>query len=158
MHEHKQETIDFQSSMAWSEQRSDTLVIHCSDHRFQPHFDELLHKMLQVQSFDRLVVPGGPHFLVAASILPKFEWAGRRWLKYLVKNHGVRQLICLAHDNCGWYRDISVGSLTIPLLRERQLADLRKIPASLGEYFPGMGVRVFYGWPDSGRVNFSEIK
>ena len=150
--------IDFESSVPWSKQRPDTLVIHCSDHRYQRQFDELVEKHLGCTEFDRLVVPGGPHFLMAASALPKFEWAGRRWLKYLVKNHQIRTLILIAHDDCGWYKDISVGPFTIPLLRERQLADLRKMPHAISENLPDVAVHLYFARPnEAGVVEFVEV-
>ncbi|HUW34578.1 MAG TPA: carbonic anhydrase [Planctomycetota bacterium] len=153
------EPIAFEAATPWPQPKADTLVIQCSDHRFQAQFDDFLWNGLGLQSFDRLVVPGGPQFLMAAAALPKFEWAGRRWLKFLVKHHGLRRLILVAHDDCGWYKDISVGSIAIPLLRERQIADLRKTPQMVHELVPNVECRLFFAKPnDAGRVQFIEIK
>ena len=151
------EVVEFESTMPWPQPATDALVVHCSDHRFQAHFDDFLRSGLHLATFDRLVIPGGPQFLLAP--LPKFEWAGRRWLNFLVKHHGIRQLILLAHEDCGWYKDLSVGSITIPLLKEHQITDLRKMPAILRELAPSVSVRLFYARPSrNNRVEFVEVK
>ena len=118
--------MPYQTKLPWREEETETLIIHCSDHRFQAHIDEFIREEVKRKSFDRLVFPGGPQFLLASTFLPKFEWAGRRWVKYLIKQHGIKEVICIAHENCGWYRNMNVGSLSAPVLRDRQVEDLRK--------------------------------
>ena len=153
------EPFTYEAATPWPQPNADTLVVQCSDHRFQAQFDDFVWNGLGLQSCDRLVVPGGPAFLMATAVLPKFEWAGRRWLKFLVKNHHITRLILLAHDDCGWYRDITVGPIKIPLLRERQLGDLRKMPQIVHELVPNVECRLFFAKPnDAGRVQFIEMK
>ena len=133
----------FRSPLPWTHHGTETLVISCSDHRFQDHFDHFLKEGIKVDSFARFVLPGGPQFLLAADV-PMFEKAGRRWVKFMIRHAGFQQIICLAHEDCLWYRDISIGSLTIPLLKERQIGDLRKAKLVLQEMFPKVAVRMFY--------------
>ncbi len=150
--------MTYVSSLPWNQEKTDTLLIHCGDHRFQAHIDEFVRQGLHCMSFDRLVLPGGPQFLIAGSFLPKFEWAGRRWAKYLTKQHGIREIICIAHEDCGWYRNITVGNVTLPLLKERQINDLRKAREALREMFPEMKVELYYAQPSEKKaVEFIRI-
>ena len=133
----------FSSSLPWSGHSAETLVILCSDNRFQAHFDQFLKEGLKVDSFARLALPGGPQFLLAGD-LPMFEKAGRRWVKFLTRQLNIRKIICLAHEDCLWYREISVGPLAISLLKDRQMSDLRRVRLVLQEMFPKIAVRMFY--------------
>ena len=140
--EQKGETT-FRSPLPSTDQATETVVISCSDHRFQTHFDQFLREGLKIDSFARLALPGGPQFLLAAD-LPMFEKAGRRWVKFLTRGFNIRQIICLAHEDCLWYKEIIVGPLTISLLKDRQVGDLRKVRLVLQEMFPRVAVRMFY--------------
>jgi hypothetical protein len=133
----------FRSSLPWTGKATETVVISCSDHRFQAHFDQFIRDGLKIDSFGRFALPGGPQFLLAADV-PMFEKAGRRWVKFLTRNVGIQQIICLAHEDCLWYKDITVGHFTLPLLKERQMGDLRKARLVLQEMFPRVSVRIFY--------------
>ncbi len=150
----------FRSSLPWVNSKTETLVISCSDHRFQAHFDQFLKNGLKLDAFSRLTLPGGPQFLLAADV-PMFEKAGRRWTKFLTRHLEVQQIICLAHEDCTWYREISVGPLTLPLLKERQLGDLRRAKLVLREMFPKVAVRMFYAHLQEQKktlfVEFAEI-
>jgi len=150
--------IDFEGTLPWKEDRSESLVIHCSDHRYQSHFDEFIEKGLKLKSPTRLALPGGPQPLIGADYLPKFEWAGRRWVKFIVKLSDISQIICLAHLDCAWYQNITVGNLTVLQLKDRQISDLRKVREALQEMAPKIQVRMFFAQPNSrGRVEFMEI-
>ena len=140
--EQKRESM-FRSPLPFIERATETVVICCSDHRFQTHFDQFIKEGLKIDSFGRFALPGGPQFLLAADV-PMFEKAGRRWIKFLTRRVGIQQIICLAHEDCLWYQDITVGRFTLPLLKEHQIGDLRKARLILQEMFPKVSVRMFY--------------
>ena len=75
----------FRSSLPWTGKATETVVISCSDHRFQAHFDQFIKDGLKIDSFGRFALPGGPQFLLAADV-PMFEKAGRRWVKSVGNN------------------------------------------------------------------------
>jgi len=133
----------FRSPLPWSNRSTEALIISCSDHRFQMHFDAFLQKGLGLGSFSRFALPGGPQFLLAAD-MPMFEKAGRRWTKFLTRNLDIREIICLAHEDWLRYKNMTIRPLNIPLLKERQTADLRKARLVSQEMFPKVGVRMFY--------------
>src|SRR5215217_6894713 len=79
------------------------LAIYCSDGRFTEAVEELLHH-LGHKRLDTLTLPGGPGLLNpwAASVLE----AGQvmRSAQMLIKNHGITEVVLLAHAGCGHYK------------------------------------------------------
>jgi len=147
---------EFISPFPWKgESKADTLVIHCSDHRFQDHFGAFVDALPTEP--DVLAIPGGPHVLIAASYIEKFEWVGRRWVKFLLDSHNLRRIICVAHEDCGWYKNISIGGFTLPVLKDRQVSDLKKIKLVLHDMFPKVESEAWYVDVDGNHVRFFKI-
>ncbi len=148
---------EFVSPIPWKgEFKADTLVIHCSDHRFRDHFDAFI-EALPIEP-DVIAIPGGPHVLIAASYIQKFEWAGKRWVKFLRDYHDLHRIICIAHEDCTWYRNITVGNLTIPLMKDRQIEDLRRIRLALKDMFPKVETATWYADRIDNHVKFSKVE
>jgi hypothetical protein len=151
--------VVFTSTSPWIKtEKSQTLVIHCSEPTLQVQFEEFLREGLMIQQFDRLAVPGGPQFLLLASYIPKITWAGNHWLKFMVEKHNIKEIIALSHEDCSWYKELQIGPIKIPLLKERQLVDLGKINQVLRQSFPAVDTRLFHAreGPDQ-KVEFLEI-
>jgi hypothetical protein len=150
--------IKFESTLPWKEEKTETLVIHCSDHRYQNFFDEFISEGLGIISPARLVLPGGPQILIAGAHLPKFEWAMRQWMKFFTKGYGLKDVICIGHLDCAWYKNISIGNVPILQLKERQISDLKQIRVALQDMSSKIRVRLFYAEPDDKKkVEFWEI-
>jgi hypothetical protein len=113
---------------------SKPLVIHCSDPRYQPHFQEFLETGLGLAHYALIAVPGGAHCLTLSDFLPKFAWAGWRWVKVMENVAQPERIILIAHDDCRWY--VSMGFVSgAASLRERQVADLKTARKALAERF-----------------------
>ena len=124
----------FQSSAHGAGGESKPLVIHCSDPRYQPHFQEFLEKGLGLAHYALIAVPGGPQCLTLFEYLPKFGWAGWRWVKVMEEVARPERIILIAHDDCRWY--LTMGFVRdAERLRERQIADLKAAQAKLTERF-----------------------
>jgi len=109
-------------------------VIHCSDPRYQPHFQEFLQTGLGLAHYALIAVPGGPHCLTLSDYLPKFAWAGWRWVKVMERVAQPERIILIAHDDCRWY--VSMGFVSaMTRLRERQIEDLKTARTELVERF-----------------------
>lgn len=134
-------------------EQADTLVIHCSDPKYQAHFQEFLHKHVGLDSYELIAVPGGPQFLTLADYLPKFSWAGWRWVKFLVDVAHPSRAILIAHENCRWYRDMRFG-LGPEEQRIRPARDLTKVRREFRERFPGIAVECYTARLDGGHVLF----
>jgi len=151
---------DYVSEAKYEVGKPDTLIIRCSDHKLRVHFEEFLAYGLGLEenSYDLLVVPGGPQFFFSDdSAFPKYSWAGRNWLKFLVEKHGLKNIILMAHYDCGWYKFLSFGKQTPEILKAKQIDDLRRIPARIKEALPQVNVQMFYAQPEGGHVRFTEI-
>ncbi len=113
---------------------SKPLVIHCSDPRYQPHFQEFLDRGLNLGHYALIAVPGGPQFMTLAEYLPKFAWSGWRWLKFMERVASPERIILIAHEDCRWYVDM--GFAADPArLREKQVGDLRVVREAVRERF-----------------------
>jgi len=87
----------FNTHRPWNEQRPKTLVIACSDGRFQEEVDEFLQRHLAIDHYDRLYVPGGAGALVTSGT--EFIRADRflTECRFLIEGHGIERVILLFH-------------------------------------------------------------
>jgi hypothetical protein len=142
---------------------SPVLVVACSRGAYLAATREFLecHLGLREGGYHLLAVPGGPQLLVLSEHLPKFAWAGHRWVRFAVEKMGVARVVLVAHEGCLWYED----DRFVPSLRHRlahggtavehQRDDLRhaaeglralKLPFAIEAYFAALGT--------DGRVEF----
>ncbi len=134
--------------------RASTLVVYCSDHRFIPACDEFVEKMLGIADYDLIAVPGGPQFLAALDYLPKFAWAGSRWTKFLLEGHGLNRVVLIAHEGCGWYRQIHGSHAE---MESRQREDLRHAGDQLHRLLPGLRVEAYFAVLHDGQASFERV-
>ncbi len=137
-------------------ERAATVVVHCSDPRYQPHFHDFLRQHLKLDHYALVAVPGGSQFLTLAEYLPKFSWVGWRWFKFLVGITRPERFILIAHDDCLWYKD---GRFWSPAgdLRQQQVRDLAGVRAELAERFPAARVELYYARLHDGRAAFEAL-
>ena len=134
---------------------SKPLVIHCSDPRYQPHFQEFLETGLGLAHYALIAVPGGPHCLTLSDYLPKFAWAGWRWVKVMERVAQPERIILIAHDDCRWY--VSMGFVSGAMsLRERQIADLKTARKALAERF-STTVDLYYARLEADHAVFEKL-
>jgi hypothetical protein len=136
----------------------EALVIHCGDHRFQTSFREFLTEHLGLASYALLAVPGGAHFVPFPHIMPKFVDAGMRSLSFHIKNGKPRKLVLIGHDDCVFFKQRLQFFLEQPLMREKQLANLKLSRSALVQRFPGLPVELYYAdsQPD-GSIQFLSV-
>jgi hypothetical protein len=108
------------------------VVVHCSDPRYQPHFQDFLRNGLGLDHYALVAVPGGGQFLTLAEYLPKFSWVGWRWVKFVIDLTRPSRVILIAHDDCRWYLD-SRFAPDPARVRDKMLDDLRRVRAELAE-------------------------
>jgi len=135
---------------------ADAVVIHCSDPRYQHHFQEFLEKHLGLDNYGLLAVPGGHQFLTLVDYLPKFSWAGWRWVKFLMDIAKPRRVILIAHHDCLWYRD-GRFSLHRGDVRERQVQDLKRVQAAVAERFPEVAVELYFARLEGDQASFEPV-
>ena len=86
---------------------SAVLVVACSNSTYLAATREFLERHLGLPDggYQLLAVPGGPQLLVLSEHLPKFAWAGHRWVRFAVEKMGVTRVVLVAHEGCLWYED-----------------------------------------------------
>jgi hypothetical protein len=119
------------------------VAIHCSDPRYQPHFQDFLRKNLGIPNYALIAVPGGAQFLTLVDYLPKFSWVGWRWVKFVVDLTKPRRIILIGHDDCRWYLDFRFGH-DPARLREKVTADLKRARAGISERFRSASIELYW--------------
>jgi carbonic anhydrase len=124
---------------------TEVLVVHCSDHRFQAGHYEFLNLSLNLgENYDLLVLPGGAQALSLLEYLPKFAWAGWKWFRFLVDAHGLKRIILIAHQDCGWYKSLPQFLHSMADPRAKQEGDLLRIREVLLKENRELSVELYY--------------
>lgn len=134
--------------------KAKTLVVYCSDGRFVQFCDDFVEKTLKIEDYDLLAVPGGPQFLCALDYLPKFRWAGRRWLDFLIEKHVLERVVLISHQDCGWYKHLHGHEEP----EARQHEDLRRARSELLETLPRVRVEAYFVALHDGQPKFTVIE
>lgn len=163
------ETV-YRSAAPLEDKGSATLVISCSSNAYFPHVREFLdrHLGLPEGTYDWLAVPGGPQFLLLTEYLPKFAWAGHRWVKFLIERHHLKRAVLVTHEDCAWHDDermipallhrLGAGGAGSTSAREHQLDALRTMAQSVHELLPPVAVEAYFAGKDpSGAVEFLRV-
>ncbi len=150
----------YQSQAKLNDQPASALVVFCSDHRFQAGIHEFLSQGLRIaESYDLLVIPGGPQCLTLVEYLPKFSWAGWRWTRFLLEAHELKRLILIAHQDCGWYKELPSHLHESAEPRRRQEQDLIRAEAAIVKEFPHLSVESYYAsWDPSGSIKVESFQ
>ena len=105
---------------AVADPKPSAIVIHCSDPRFQPAFEEFVrgHLGLAVGEYIPIIVGGGAGVLGHPEQLPKeFKFLRERIEHYYKIFPTARRVILMNHEGCRYYQ--SLKSKTLALLGSR---------------------------------------
>jgi hypothetical protein len=134
----------YESSVPWNPNRPDTVIISCVDGRWREHIQAFTVEHLKADLHaDFLAVPGGIEPLTLFDLVPKDFNFFRRRLESVIEAHGTKRIVAVAHQDCAWYKTRTFLSMKIDL-RERQIADLRRVAARLRETFPNVTVETYF--------------
>ncbi len=143
------------SPPAFEAPHPDALAIYCSDGRFTDAVEDLLHSLGHAR-LDTLTLPGGPAlFEVRHSDFSGLETI-RKAATFLVRGHGIKHVVLLAHEACGYYRERNAG-LDSERIPAKQVADLRAAASWFNASHATVAVRQFYARVVEGRVVFEQI-
>ncbi len=157
----------FESSVPYTGEWGDALVIYCTDPRYRRQTHELLHDQLGLQHPAVITVPGG-----VAVLLPLVGIAHKLvkgWLDLLFAKHRPRRIVCVAHQDCAAYGaakhpvlNFLVKAATGHAMADLQQQHLRQAQTTLATWFPGIPVETYFAEvkaePDgSHRVAFTPV-
>lgn len=134
----------------------DLLAIHCSDPRYQPHFQEFLRSRTPAPEYALLALPGGPFSLAAEGPAAELSAACRRWVRFLSELMHPQRVILIAHEDCRWYQQpdlVAPGGGG----REHQVRDLLEVSRTLVAAFGIASVERYYARRDGDRVVFEAV-
>jgi hypothetical protein len=135
---------------------SAALVVHCSDPRYQRHFQDFLGKGLGLERYSLIAVPGGPQPLTLLDYLPKFSWAGWRWMNFMMDLSKPSRVILINHHDCRWYHDPRFGH-DLAKIEKRQVADLQQVRREILNRSGERRVELYYARLNGNQVAFESV-
>jgi hypothetical protein len=139
----------------FEEAHPEALSLYCSDGRFTRSVEALLHKLGHPR-LDTLTMPGGPGLLDADGARLSESSSVRRATSFLVQGHGIKTVILIAHEGCGYYRKRYRGRSPEELI-SIQIAELQKAASWLESAHPALRIECYYARPHKGRIAFSSV-
>jgi hypothetical protein len=140
-------------SVELNEEIGPTVLIHCSEDRFAPAFNEFRnHLDIETPS---LPIPGGP-FIIARlpAELPEGMANVQRSVVEILKRHSPSRVIFVAHRDCLVYDTVSAWQNKLHEVKNRQVLDLEAATAVIREWFPKARVEAYYADLKDGRLIF----
>ena len=135
---------------------ADALVIHCADPRFQTAFRRFVVEELELRNYVPLVIGGSAHGLGSRMFFPKNFKVIWEQIKFYTKQFQIRQVIIINHEDCRWYRAMTMVHHEAKA-REKGRLDLITAAKTLVEDFAGIRVRSFWAELDGDTIRFSEV-
>lgn len=144
---------------ALTEGKSDTVVICCSDSRFQNAFQLFVEEELAIRTYYPFVMPGAIEMLALSGSIPKFASGLLRYLKFFAKDIAVKNIVIIMHEDCGWYRHFVPKFIQLKgLAKDQQINDMLTTKSLLKQEFPELKVQMYYAAINATKsVEFYEI-
>ena len=134
----------------------DALAVYCSDGRFTNAVEELF-RSLGHRRLDTVTMPGGPALFNVWLAGMSDSMAIGAAVRFLVEAHGIRRVILLAHEGCGFYRK-HYGALGPEAIRSHQEDDLRQAARVLRQTHDSIDVLLYRAGVQNGRVLFTPVE
>lgn len=133
-------------------------VVYCLDPRFRTQHENFITQELGFEKFDQYVFPGGPKVLADETTRDIFLGAIE---KVSLGLHHVKELVLIAHRDCGAYGGskffVDKGGLAAE--KEAQVEHLKLASNILQENLPGIAVSMYYlEIVGEDKVEFQQIK
>jgi hypothetical protein len=141
----------FVSAHPFEAERIQAAAVYCSDGRFGEQMDEFLHAGLGLPRYDRLAIPGGAACL--AGHVKGFHEKNslERQLSFLIREHGLKKIVLIAHDGCAYYKDVWTGMQT---LIEQQAEDLKRAAEQIRLWNTGVEISAYFARKVDGAISF----
>ena len=141
----------FESSHPFETERIAAAAVYCSDGRFGEQMDEFLHAGLGLPRYDRLAIPGGAACLAGHVKGFHEKTSLERQLAFLIREHGLKKIVLIAHDGCAYYKDVWTGMQSII---EQQAEDLKRAAEHIRLWNTGVEISAYFARKSDARISF----
>ena len=145
----------YTSPTAFDAERIGAAAVYCSDGRYGDQMDEFLHKALGLPRYDRVAAPGGPGCLAGHAPAIRDQGAMEKQLRFLIAAHDLDRVVLIAHQDCGFYKQLKLWGKTI---EEQQRVDLAKTAQAVRGYATGLTVEAYFARRVDGKVRFERVE
>lgn len=135
---------------------SHVVVIHCSDPRYQPHFQDFLHTGLGLTHYGLIAIPGGIELLSPSERSDTLRSQGATWFDFMTKLMNAERCILVGHADCRWYV-VNKIETDESRLKEHKLRDLIAVRALIQKRFPGVAVELYFAEIEGQQASFTEV-
>jgi len=136
--------------------QSHVVAIHCSDPRYQPHFQDFLRTGLGLTNYGLIAIPGGAEHLSPSERSDMLRSQGSAWFDFMTKLMAAERCILIGHADCRWY----VVNRIEPdeaRLKEHQSRDLVAVREVIGRRFPRVAVELYFAEIEGQQASFTEV-
>ena len=133
--------------------QSRVLVLHCSDPRYQPHFQDFLRNGLALTHYALIAVPGGCELLSASETSDALRHHGTAWLDFLARLIHAERCILIGHADCRWYIENRVEP-DETRLKEHQSHDIQGVQEEIQRRYPSIRTERYYAELEGRQATF----
>jgi hypothetical protein len=133
-----------------------TLVIHCSDPRYQPHFQDFLRLRLGLPHYGLIAIPGGAQMLAPSESRDTVRDHGIAWLDFMATLMSADRCILIGHADCRWYLENGIAR-DHSCLKETQARDLEAVRSEIHKRFPSIATEIYFAELSGPQANFTPL-
>jgi hypothetical protein len=137
--------------------QSHVVVIHCSDPRYQPHFQNFLRDGLGLTHYGLIAVPGGVELFSPSESNNTLRRQGAAWFDFMSRLMTAERCILIGHADCRWYVENRIEP-NEGCLKEHQSRDLDAVRAEIIRRFPIVEVELYFAEIEGQQALFSEFE
>jgi hypothetical protein len=134
---------------------SDTLIIHCVDHRFQEAFGEFISEELGIEVFNPVIIAGGA-LALSSDHFAKFGYIWDQ-VDFFIGDRGVKRVILINHEDCAWY-EYEHPDFQPNELKELGRSDLSGAAANIRDKHPNVEIISFWAELSGESIRFKKIE
>jgi hypothetical protein len=147
--------MEYRSTPAGTNQ-SHVVVIHCSDPRYQPHFQDFLHNGLDLTHYGLIAIPGGVELLSPSERSDALRSHGAAWFDFMSKLMMAERCILIGHADCRWYVANRIES-DESCLKDHVSRDLIAVREEILRRFPKVEVEAYFAEIEGHQALFTAV-
>ena len=135
---------------------SRVVVIHCSDPRYQPHFQDFLRTGLSLTHYGLIAVPGGVQLFSPSDENAALRTHGGVWLDFMAKLMNADRCILIGHADCRWYIENHIAR-DANSLKDDETRDINAVREALRRRFPLVNVELYFAELKGSQAEFTAL-